>query len=232
MSLFEQQTLSLTLPEEKSFNSYWQGCNEVVLQQCLHCLSSGEDNYLYLWGETTVGKSHLLKACCHYSQEQGLSSVYIPLQQHQHSDPALLQGLEKMDVVCIDDIEAIQGNAAWEEAMFHYYNRFLPSKSRLIITGKLPPNQLALGLADLRSRLNAGVIMQVKALSDEDKLKALQSRAKARGIACSFPVAEYILNHCGRDMASLVDVLEKLDKATLIHKRTLTIPFVKMILAL
>ncbi len=67
-------------------------------------------------------------------------------------------------------------------AIFNLYNRILESgKTRLLITGDRPPRQLNLGLPDLASRLDWGQIYKLQPLSDEDKLQALQLRARLRG---------------------------------------------------
>ena len=71
---------------------------------------------------------------------------------------------------------------------------------------------------------------QVHTLSDEQKLAALQQRAKARGLQLEEEVGEFLLRHCPRDTRFLFEILEKLDAASLVAQRKLTIPFVRSIL--
>jgi DnaA-homolog protein len=68
-------------------------------------------------------------------------------------------------------------------------------------------------------------------LSDDDKQKLLQQKARLRGIELPDEVARYLFNRQQRDLRALVDILDKLDKASMVHQRKLTIPFVKDVLA-
>ena len=85
-------------------------------------------------------------------------------------------------------------------------------------------------LPDLVSRLQACTSFQLRLLTDDDKQKLLQQKARLRGMELPDEVARYLLNHQDRDIRALVATLDKLDKATLVHQRKLTIPFVKEIL--
>lgn len=158
---------------------------------------------------------------------------YIPLAQYITFSPEILDGLEYCDLVCLDDIDAVKGIAAWEEAIFYLFNRLYEKKRTcLLITGNLPPAQLGLSLPDLGSRLSWGQVYQLTELDDVDKLAALQLRARLRGFEISDEVGLFLLKRLDRDMRSLFTILEKLDIATITEKRKLTIPFVKEVLKL
>jgi len=64
-------------------------------------------------------------------------------------------------------------------------------------------------------------------LSDKEKQYALQQRAKNRGLDLTDDVVTYLLKRSTRDMGSLFTLFEKLDKASMVEKRKLTIPFIK-----
>ena len=102
--------------------------------------------------------------------------------------------------------------------------------TRLIVAGNDSPPQLPCQIADLRNRLSWGLVFQVKNLTDEQKLLALQMRAKNRGLQISREVGLFLLNHYPRNMTVLFNCLEELDRASLIAKRRITIPFVKEVL--
>ena len=75
---------------------------------------------IYLYGPAGTGKSHLLQASCHVAAAQAL---YLPLAQLREYPPAdVLQGLDRMDRVCLDDIHAVLGDPNWELALFNLYN--------------------------------------------------------------------------------------------------------------
>ena len=117
-------------------------------------------------------------------------------------------------------------------AIFNLYNRITESgKTRLLITGDRPPRQLNLGLPDLASRLDWGQIYKLQPLSDEDKLQALQLRARLRGFEMPEDVCRFLLKRLDREMRSLFMTLDQLDHASITAQRKLTIPFVKEILS-
>jgi len=226
-----QLALSLNLKDDCTFESYVSGSNAENIQVIQKILSTPEDAFIYLWGKKGVGCSHLLQAACHYVTLQCKASFYIALSPSQ--DPAkVFQNLERTDLVCLDDLEAVAGLPVWEEALFHLYNRLKDAKKKLIVAANTPPKGLEIKLPDLHSRLQWGVSFQIFSLDDHELVSALQLRAKQRGIMLSTEVCEFIIKRVNRSMSSLYQILEKLDKLSLTMKRNLTIPFVKMALNL
>ena len=73
---------------------------------------------------------------------------------------------------------------------------------------------------------------QLKYLNDADKVKALQVRAKLRGLELSLEAGRYMVSRLTRDITSLIDALDQLDKASIALQRKLTIPFIKDTLSL
>ena len=111
-------------------------------------------------------------------------------------------------------------------AIFDLYNRILESgKTRLLITGDRPPRRLDLGLPDLASRLDWGQIYKLQPLSGEDKLQALQLRARLRGLNCRKMWGVFLLKRLDREMRTLFMTLDQLDRASITAQRKLTIPF-------
>ncbi len=227
----QQLTLSVQLEDEATFANYLVSDHNQAL---LHCLQHLDDNqrFIYLWGEQGVGKTHLLQAICHQAMLRNQTSSYIPLTESKHMQPELLQGMQHVHYLCLDDIQAIACDTAWEEALFHLYNLILATDNYLIIAANHHPTKLNLKLADLISRLTAGLAFQIKPLSDEDKLTALMLRAKARGLVLPQEVGEFLLRRWSRDMNALFEALVTLDQASWQMQRKLTIPFIKEILGL
>ena len=75
--------------------------------------------------------------------------------------------------------------------------------------------------------LTLALIFQMRGMSDEDKLRALQLRASRRGLHLTDEVGHFILTRGTRSMSALFDLLERLDQASLQAQRKLTIPFLK-----
>lgn len=225
-----QLALNLSLRDDTTFANFYPGDNQALLKILQTQMQNHNERYVYLWGNAGVGRSHLLQACCHAATEKKLSAVYLPLTHFKEFSPDIFTDLENQNLICLDDVDVIVGHKEWEEAIFHFYNRAVEMGAYLLISANVAPAHLAITLADLKSRLTSGVIFQLKPLSDEQKVAALQLRAKTRGMVLSEEVGRYLLQHSARDTGFLFSVLDKLDKASLAAQRKLTIPFVKSVL--
>lgn len=218
----QQLTLGISLRDDATFNNYYSGQNE----QVVHNLQRQEEPYTFIFGESGTGKSHLLQAACHEIGKKGLPVVYLPLAE-EGLNPAMLDGLESMSLIALDDVQDVIGDESWEHALFHLYNRVRDSGGSMLVSSSEPLASLKIKLADLKSRLSWGPIFQLTALSDKGKQFALQQRAKNRGLDLADDVVNYLLKRSTRDMNSLFVLFEKLDKASMVEKRKLTIPFIK-----
>lgn len=213
-----------------NFEIFNAGPNRQAVDYLQQVISSTNGGYVYLWGEQGTGKSHLLQAACTQAATGGHKVIYIPLQQRQQIAPELLQGMESLDLVCIDDVDQIAGDAAWEIAVFNLYNQLSANHNQLVISAQSSPQGLAIRLPDLKSRLAAGVTWHLSELNEQERLQALQQRAKMRGFELPDEVIEYLSRRVARDMHSLFDWLDRLDQATLASKKKLTVPFVRELL--
>ncbi len=193
-------------------------------------ITGGPATCIYLWGDHGTGKSHLLQAACTLAATQQKKVIYIPLTERSQMSADMLSGMETLDIVCIDDIDAVSGDADWEVALFNLYNQLLAARRTLIVSARTSPAGLTLQLPDLKSRLAAGVAWHIAPLEEKDRLLALQQRARIRGFELSDEVMEYLARRVARDMHSLFSWLDRLDQATLVSKKKLTVPFVRELL--
>lgn len=228
--MLPQLPLGLAFTEPHSFEHYYDGANLEAVTMLERCAGGEGEIFLYLWGESGTGKSHLLQACCRKAHSLGQRVAYLPLAELRIHPPTILEGLEHADLVCADDIGAIAGNPPWEQAFFHCFNRLRERTARLIVADRKSPAQLPIRLADLHTRLTWGLTLPLKPLSDSDKLAALQLRARHLGLELSPQVGQFLLTRYPRDLPSLWRLLEQLDRATLAAKRRLTIPFLRQYL--
>lgn len=226
----QQLALSIRLNDEATLADFCWGDNVLLQQQIQKTLQGTGEKLIYLWGALGCGKSHLLQACCQ-AISANHSAIYLPLQTLKEWGPDSIDGIEDQALIGIDDIDAIATNTAWEEALFHLYNRVRDNENTtLIITGTFSPAQLPLRLPDLRSRLSWGLVIQLNELNDEDKIRTLKLHAHKRGFELPTSVGQFLLSRCARNMHDLYNLLNRLDEASLAAQRKITIPFVKGIL--
>ncbi len=229
-SMSDQLTLGVQLKDNASFANFYPGNNQEALQGLMLLARQPNPGFVFLCGGAGAGKSHLLQALCHEVGSAGDPVAYLPLSNAPAISPAILSGLESMSLVCLDDLHSVAGDAAWEEALFHLYNRVQLQGGRLVITADAAPSLLGISLADLASRLTHGLIYYLQRLDDEQKGYALQQRATFRGFALPEEVVAYLLRRCPRSMSELFELFDRLDQASFAAKRRLTIPFVRAFL--
>ena len=169
---------------------------------------------LFLWGEAGAGKTHLLRA----SEGNYCDGSY---------DPDLAGISASLDFHAVDNVEALSGTG--QIALFNLFNRLRASGGRLLTAASLPPRQLALR-EDLRTRLGSGLIYQLQALTDDEKIEALATQATTRGLRLPPDALEYLLARAPRDMRSLMSLLTALDRYSLEHKRAITLPLLREVL--
>ncbi len=172
---------------------------------------SATTKVLYLWGISGSGKTHLVASCL----AQGFTS---------------LSGVAKADTpdaagrYAVDAVNTVDDDA--QHALFDLINRQQISSGLVIATGNVAPRDLTLR-RDLASRLGSGLVFQLQPLSDSEKAEALHAHARTRGFLLREDVVAYLLRHARRDMASLIQILDALDRYSLETGREITLPLLK-----
>ena len=232
----QQLSLGVSLNDDATFDNFYAlpgTHNAEIVAAVRHQIETGEEPFIYLWGESGSGLTHLLQAACHEAQTLGKSFQYFPLRDLVgYAADELFSGLETLDFICLDGLDLVIDRPEWELALFNLFNRLRDAGKLLLVSAVHGPRELKVNLPDLASRLQWGITFHLHTLNDEEKQHALQFRAKARGLELSDDVATFIIQRLPRDMNELFWQLNRLDHASLAEQRKLTIPFVKKILAL
>ena len=222
-----QMALPLQLADHAVFASFLNSGNETLVATLAEIAAAENRHGAWLWGGHATGKTHLLQAVC---DAAGDRSVYVPSAIVAEAGPGILEGLAGRDIVCIDDVDRILGDETWEAALFDLYNQAFDANRSLVFAAQSSPREASARLADLASRLQRLPVFQVQNLDDDQRVAALQLRSRHRGLELPDDSARYLLRRSRRDMASLYDLLDRLDLEALRAKRRLTIPFVRDVL--
>lgn len=225
-----QLPLSVQLRDDATFDNFFPGSNAQVLFSLRKLVKGAGQLFIYLWGEAGVGCSHLLQAACHEASSYNLSAVFLPLEELVSYSPEVFEGLEGLDLVCLDNVHALAGLNQWEYGLFDLYNRLHDANVRLVIATQAPPSAVGFALKDLVSRFGSGLSYQVQPLNEVEKLNALQLRANQRGLDLHEDVGRYLLQRCQHSMKHLLNALDTLDQASLTAQRRLTKPFIREVM--
>jgi DnaA family protein len=199
-----QLPLRLAAPPAPTLDNFVVGANAgalAALRELEH--AAGGAIAVYLYGETGCGKSHLLCA---------VAQLWCAQQR------------DRLHYVVADDVERLDEAAQIE--IFDAFNRARVASGAILASGDKAPRELNVR-EDLRTRLGAGLVFQLHALSDAQKRLALEQHAQQRGMRLGDDVLNYLLSHLRRDMPTLMAVLDAIDNYSLATKRPVTVPLVR-----
>lgn len=220
-----QLPLALRWPAQQRFATFVAGDNGASVELVRGAAQA--QSFVYVHGAPASGKTHLLIAACADAAEHARSAQYFSL---KGLDADAIRALGGGDLLALDDLDAIAGNAAAEHALFDLYNRCKVEKCTLLFGARAAPGQLGIGLRDLVSRLSACAQALLKPLDDDARRVALRARAQARGLTLDDAVLDWLFAHTQRDLGSLTALIDKLDRASLAAKRRITVPFLKEVI--
>ena len=223
--MMQQLLLQLAPPPAPTLDNYVPGRNGAALQVLRDIArGTGGERFVYLWGEPGSGRTHLLRGLAQAAS--GRKALYRSGAPGSHLENDRLENdsLEDDMVIAVDDVQDLPEGG--QIALFDLYNRVRAAGGALAAGGDAAPAQLALR-ADLRSRLAWGLAFQLHPLSDAEKAAALRGHARGRALDLPEDVIAYLLKHARRDMASLIGILDALDRYSLEQKRPVTLPLVR-----
>jgi DnaA family protein len=222
----------LTFPWNKENKSSFDSFYTTKLNKQLLFLLKDEalKDDLLIYGAKDSGKTYLLQALCNQFNNQGKSSFFLPMRQAIELSVDILDSLENIELVCIDGIESLVGNKAWEIGLFNLINRSFNSNNRLIFTSANNIDGMNFELKDLDSRLRKIQSHELHSLADDDILYALKHIANLRCIELGSKEAQYLLTYADRNISDLVKILESLDQLSMEMKRRITIPLIKEVI--
>lgn len=223
-----QLPLALRFPADQQLEAF---VGPEGIPSALAALASGANaDWLYLAGPEGSGKSHLLLGACAEAQRQGRRALYLPLAAVAGRVAAALEGLDGVELLCLDGVEAIAGQRDDEVALFHVHNRARASGTAMVYAARDNPAALGLQLPDLLSRLGQCTRLTLEPLADDGRRQVLQQRAARRGLSLDAAVLDYLFRRVGRDLGSLSSLLDRLDRESLAAQRRITVPFLRQLL--
>jgi DnaA family protein len=221
----KQLLLDIAPPPAPTLDNFVAGANGEVLAALRAVLDgSAGERFVYLWGGSGCGKSHLAAGFVAQAEALGMR----PGRVAGGHDACRAEDLAPCDAVVVDDVLKLDVDS--QIGLFDLINRLRDGTGLLLVTGPVAPSHLKLR-PDLATRLGQCLVYQVRCLSDADKQQALIAHARGRGFTLPPDVAAHLLRTWKRDLPSLMAVLDALDRYSLEVKRPITLPLVRAVLA-
>lgn len=222
----KQLLLDLLLENIPTLENFVPGRNVEllhILNEFLVTSSSG--NFIYCWGGSGSGKSHLLKSVCeacirlkHYQVAYFTCDQYTEFELND----------ELPGCIIIDDVDQLGPEA--QVKLFNLYNQARDGCLALFLaSGKVAPTQLRLR-QDVITRLSWGLVYQIHELTDEEKGKAMKNHAVNSGFELPEEVCGYLLHYEKRDMPYLIKMIDALGRYSLMLQRPITLPLLRQFL--
>jgi len=224
-----QIPLGIRLPDRAVFASFLPGRNSQAVEHLRRIAQGAAGGLTWLAGPGGSGKTHLLQAVCAAASERERAG-YLPLAQLAPLGVGVLEGLPQLQCLCVDDLDRITGQRAWEQGVFALLRELEEAGGRLVLAAQAPPALINWALADLGSRCAAGAVFQLRMLDEQEQYAALQLRARLRGLELPEETWQWLQRRFPRDMRALYELLDTLDEASLSAQRRLTIPFIREVL--
>ncbi len=198
-------------------------------------------NPLFIWGESGLGKTHLLHAAGHYARRlfPGMRVKYVSTEEFTNDfinslkDDRQVQFKQRyrdVDVLLVDDIQFLEGKLGIQEEFFHTFNTLHNANKQIVVSSDRPPKQLATLEDRLRTRFEWGLITDVQPPELEIRMAILLKKAQMERINVPQDVLELIATRIERNIRELEGALIRVTAFASLTGADVTYPLSEMVL--
>ena len=198
-------------------------------------------NPLFIYGDSGLGKTHLLHAIGHYAKHlfPSLRVRYVNSEEFTNDfinsirddeGSSFKQIYRNVDMLLIDDIQFLAGKEHTQEEFFHTFNALHNHQKQVVITSDLPPKQLT-GFAErMRSRFEWGLITDVQPPELETRIAILRKKAQSESLNVPDDVMEYIASHITANIRELEGALIRVTAFASLNKQQVDLSLAEVVL--
>lgn len=198
-------------------------------------------NPLFIWGESGLGKTHLLHAAGNYAQRlfPGMRVKYVSTEEFTNDfinslrddrRVAFKRSYRDTDVLLVDDIQFIEGKEGIQEEFFHTFNTLHNANKQIVISSDRPPKQLATLEDRLRTRFEWGLITDVQPPELETRIAILRKKAQMERLDVPDDVLELIASAIERNIRELEGALIRVTAFASLNKTPITSALAEIVL--
>lgn len=239
-STMTEETAEETLTEsvyDYTFDSFIVGSSNKFAHAASLAVSSnpaGAYNPLFLYGNSGLGKTHLLYAIGNDIKETkpGIKICYVKGDDFTNeliesirtaSTPEFRQKYRQTDVLLVDDVQFIGGKESTQEEFFHTFNTLFAAKKQIVLTSDRPPKEIKTLEDRLRSRFESGLLADIQPPDIETRIAIVKRKAENLNFDMDDEVAEFIASKIKTNIRQLEGVVKKLKAKSLVNDEKPTI---------
>lgn len=226
-----------TLHPDYTFDHFVVGpCNRLAHASCVAVSQSPGDTYnpLFIYGNSGLGKTHLLHAVCREMSYKSASAV-IQLLSCEEFVNRFIQAIEQgdlrgfqnrfrtVDAIVIDDIQFLREREQSQEEFFHTFNALYSNGKQIILSADSPPSEIPSLEERLISRFNWGLVARIDPPSYETRIAIVQKKAHLRGLHISDEVAGYIARKVHANIRELEGALTTIYAVSMMTGKKITL---------
>jgi chromosomal replication initiator protein len=198
-------------------------------------------NPLFVYGESGLGKTHLLHAIGHYARNlyPGVRVRYVNSEEFTNDfinsirddkAQAFQRRHRDVDILLVDDIQFLQGKVQTQEEFFHTFNTLHNANKQVVITSDLPPKQLSGFEERMRSRFEWGLITDVQPPDLETRIAILRKKAILERMTAPDEVMEYIASRISTNIRELEGALIRVTAFASLNRQPVDLSLAEIVL--
>ena len=198
-------------------------------------------NPLFIYGESGLGKTHLLHAIGHYTRSlyPGTKVRYVSTEEFTNDfinairdgkQDLLRRRYRDIDILMIDDIQFLENKEGTQEEFFHTFNALHNSNKQIVISSDRPPKQLTTLEDRLRSRFEWGLITDVQPPELETRIAILRKKAAQEGLNAPPEVLEFIASKISTNIRELEGALIRVTAFASLNRAPVDFPLAEAVL--
>jgi chromosomal replication initiator protein len=231
----KQGSINAQLSERYTFDNFVIGKSNELAAAAAHAVSQAPGrvyNPLFLYGDTGLGKTHLMQAVAHTVMERqpDIRITFIGTEQftnemigaiRERTTQDFRRRYRETDLLLVDDVQFLKGKESTQEEFFHTFNALYEAGRQIILTSDRPPSEIPGLEARLVSRFQWGMVADIELPDLEHRIAILRNKALIDHLEMTIPedVIRFIAEHVRSNVRELEgSIIKLLAYASLKHR--------------